>query len=183
MLCRTPEKTLKLLRELMDMNQKKCQVKYFLVSRLGVSGGMLALLLSKTHSWRHLKRRSIPPIARVGTLWNVLLFSWSCLNLGIRKSLRLEKTSKSIRSSLWQSSTLPAKPHREVPCPLIVEHFQGWWLPHFPGELAPVLSHSFSEVVFPDIQPESPVAQLETISFVSPGRWWLCITLHQCKEL
>lgn len=48
-LCRTPEKNLKLLSEHMDRKHKKCKVKYCPVYRLGVSGGMFVLLLSKSH--------------------------------------------------------------------------------------------------------------------------------------
>ena len=46
---------------------------------------------------------------------------------------------------------------------MFLEHLQVWWLHHIPGQPIPVPDHSFKEVVFPNIQPESPLAQLETI--------------------
>lgn len=53
------------------------------------------------------------PLAWIGKLSNILLFSWGCLNLGVKESLGLGKASRSIRSNLWQSSTVPTKPHRK----------------------------------------------------------------------
>lgn len=44
-----PRENLKLLSDHMDMNHNKCKVKYCLVYRLGVSGGMFVVLLSKRH--------------------------------------------------------------------------------------------------------------------------------------
>lgn len=46
---------------------------------------------------------------------------------------------------------------------MFLEHLQGQWLNHLPVQAIPVPEHSFEEVVFPDIQPEPPLAQLEGI--------------------
>ena len=43
------------------------------------------------------------------------------------------------------------------------EHIQGWWLNHLPGQPTPVPNHSSGEEIFPDIQPESLLAQLKAI--------------------
>ena len=46
---------------------------------------------------------------------------------------------------------------------MFLEHLQGRWLHHLPGQAIPVPDHSFGEVVFPKVQSESPLAQLEAI--------------------
>jgi len=78
----------------------------------------------------------------------------------------LEKTVK-ITQSNW-----PVHPHHmsanHVPqchIHMILKNIQGWWLYHLPGYLFPVPHHSFWEEMFPNIQPEPPLAQLE----VSPS--------------
>ena len=45
---------------------------------------------------------------------------------------------------------------------MFLEHLQGWWLHHLSGQPIPAPDHSVREV-FPNIQPESPLAQLEAI--------------------
>ena len=45
----------------------------------------------------------------------------------------------------------------------LFEHLQGRWLHHFSGQPIPVPDHSFREVVFPNVQPETSLAQLEAI--------------------
>jgi len=47
---------------------------------------------------------------------------------------------------------------------MLFEHLQGWGLHHFPGQPVPMLDHSFSEEIFPDIQSKPPLMQLEAIS-------------------
>ena len=46
---------------------------------------------------------------------------------------------------------------------MFLEHFQGQWLHYLPGQPIPVPEHSFREVLFPNIQPEPSLAQLEAI--------------------
>ena len=46
---------------------------------------------------------------------------------------------------------------------MFLEHLQGWWLHHLPGQPIPVPYHSFREAVFPNIQLEPPLAQLEAM--------------------
>jgi len=43
------------------------------------------------------------------------------------------------------------------------EHLQGRWLHHLHGQPIPAPNHSFREEIFPNIQPEFPMAQLEAI--------------------
>jgi len=81
---------------------------------------------------------------------NLPLFSSTCR---IIESLRLEKTSKMIKSNCKANSTMPAKPCPEVP------HLHVFWTP--PGTGTPPLpwaacimpDHSFSKEIFPNIQP------------------------------
>jgi len=47
---------------------------------------------------------------------------------------------------------------------MFFEHLQGWGLHHCPGQPGPVPDHSFSEDIFPNIQSEPPLTQLEAIS-------------------
>ena len=46
---------------------------------------------------------------------------------------------------------------------MFLEHLQGWWLHHLSGQPIPVPDHPFREVVFPNLQPEPSLAQLEAI--------------------
>jgi len=46
---------------------------------------------------------------------------------------------------------------------MLFEHLQGEWLHHLPGQPIPVSDHPFTEVVFPNIQPEPSLVQLEAI--------------------
>ena len=48
-----------------------------------------------------------------------------------------------------------------------LEHLQGWWLHHLPGQPVPLHHHSFWEEIFPNSQSETPLAQLEVI--ISPS--------------
>jgi len=45
----------------------------------------------------------------------------------------------------------------------LLEHHQGQCLHHLSGQPIPVPDHPFREVVFPDVQPESSLVQLEAI--------------------
>ena len=37
---------------------------------------------------------------------------------------------------------------------MFLQHLQGQWLHHLPGQPSPVPDHPFREVVFPNVQPE-----------------------------
>ena len=50
---------------------------------------------------------------------------------------------------------------------MFLEHLQGQWLHHLPGQPIPMPDHSFREEIFPNIQPEPPLAQLQAIPFRS----------------
>ena len=50
------------------------------------------------------------------------------------------------------------------------EHLQGWGLHHFPGQPVPMPDHSFSKEIFPNVQSESPLTQLEAIASHSTTR-------------
>ena len=45
----------------------------------------------------------------------------------------------------------------------LFEHHQGQWLHHLSGQPIPVPDHPFREAVFPNVQPEPSLAQLEAI--------------------
>jgi len=83
----------------------------------------------------------------------------------IIESLRLEKTSKTIQSN---SQPIPTMPTNHVPqfhfCPFL-EHLQGWWLHHLPGQPVPMPHHSCREEMFPNIQPEI------LLSILSSSKW------------
>jgi len=74
------------------------------------------------------------------------------------ESLRLEKTSKIIKSNHQPTTTTPVKLCPEVP------HLQGWGLPHCPGQPVPMSDHSSSKEIFLNIQSKPPLMQLEAIS-------------------
>ena len=46
---------------------------------------------------------------------------------------------------------------------MFFEHLQGRWLHHLCGQPIPVPDHPFRKVVFPNVQPEPSLAQLEAI--------------------
>jgi len=46
---------------------------------------------------------------------------------------------------------------------VVFEALQGWGLHHLPGQPGPVPDHSFSKEIFPNIQSEPPLMQLEAI--------------------
>jgi len=46
---------------------------------------------------------------------------------------------------------------------MFLEHLQGQWLPSLPRQPIPVPDHPFGEENFPEIQPTSPLVQLEAI--------------------
>lgn len=45
-----------------------------------------------------------------------------------------------------------------------LKYLQGWGLHHFPGKSIPMLDHTLCEEIIPDIQPKTPLTQLETFS-------------------
>ena len=79
--------------------------------------------------------------------------------------LRLEKTHRIIQSNhsfaLHQWFLLNHVPQHNIQT--LFEHHQARWLHHLSGQPIPVPDHPFREVVFPNIQSESSLAQLEAI--------------------
>ena len=47
---------------------------------------------------------------------------------------------------------------------MFLEHMQGWWLHHLPGQPVPMPDHFFSREIFHNIQSKPPLTQLEAIS-------------------
>jgi len=47
---------------------------------------------------------------------------------------------------------------------MIFEPLQGWGLPHHSGQPGPMLDHSCRKQIFPNIQSEPPLMQLEAVS-------------------
>jgi len=47
---------------------------------------------------------------------------------------------------------------------MVFEPLQGLGLPHCPGQPGPRPDHSFSEEIFPNLQSEPPLTQLEAIA-------------------
>jgi len=47
----------------------------------------------------------------------------------------------------------------------LLEHLQGQWFNHLPGQPIPMPHHSFWEEIFPNFQLEPPLAQLEAITW------------------
>ena len=83
----------------------------------------------------------------------------------IMESLRLEKTSKTTKSNRQPITTTPAKPCPEVPYLCIFWTPPGMVTPPLPWALpVPLPDHSLNKEVFPNIQSEPPLVQLETIS-------------------
>ena len=68
---------------------------------------------------------------------------------------------------LNSSPTVPPTPPRllnHIPkCHIytFIEHLQGRWLSHLPGQPIPMSDHSFSKEIFPNIQSKSPLTQPE----------------------
>ena len=76
----------------------------------------------------------------------------------------LEKTSKIIQSN--HPPTTSISPLTRVPpynTSMFLEHLQVQPLHHLPGQPVPAPDHSVGEEEFPNIQPESPLVQLEAI--------------------
>ena len=79
--------------------------------------------------------------------------------------IRVTKVGKDLQDQPDQPSTY----HQYFPtklCPSVqhltfLKHFPGGWPHHLPGQPIPVPGHSFREETVPNIQPESPLAQLE----------------------
>jgi len=88
--------------------------------------------------------------------WSFALLQAESESHRITEGLRLEGTS----GVIW--STPPLKQgHLEQAVQdhvqAVFEYLQGWRLHHLPGQPVPVLGHSHSEKVFPDVQREPPV--------------------------
>jgi len=84
--------------------------------------------------------------------------------LTIIESLRLEKTSKIIKSYHQPITTRPARPCPKCHVYMFFEPLQGWGLHHLPGQPGPRPDHSFNKEIFPSIQSEPPLTQLEAIA-------------------
>ena len=69
-------------------------------------------------------------------------------------------------SSPTVNPTPPCLLNRILKCHIYVvfEHLQGWRLHHLAGQPVPTPDHSFSKEVFPNIQSEPPLMQLEVIA-------------------
>ena len=84
----------------------------------------------------------------------------------IIESLRLEKTHRINQSNhsfaLHQWFLLNHVPQHNIQT--LFEHHQARRLHHLSGQPIPVPDHPFREVVFPNVQPEPPLAQLEVLS-------------------
>ena len=76
-------------------------------------------------------------------VWRPFVLQWTVK--WIIESLRLEKTSKIIKSNCQPSTTMPAKPYPEVPHLHVFCTPPWWWVHHFPGQPVPILDHSFSK--------------------------------------
>ena len=83
----------------------------------------------------------------------------------------------------------PSTPHQQfllnhVPqhnVQMFLEYLQARWLHHLSGQPIPVPDHPFREVVFPNVQPEPSLAQLEAIPsspITSHMREWAQAYLH-----
>ena len=79
----------------------------------------------------------------------------------IIESFRLEKTFKIIESN---HHACPLNHVLEYLVYVLFEYLQGWWLNHFPGQPIPMSDNPLSKKIFPNIQPKSPLPQLEAIS-------------------
>jgi len=77
------------------------------------------------------------------------------------ESLRLEKTSQITKSNHHPNTTMPAEPCPQVPHLRTFEYLQGWGLHHCPGQPCPMPDRSFSQDIFPNIQPKPPLTQPE----------------------
>ena len=55
---------------------------------------------------------------------------------------------------------------------MFLEHLQGWWLHHLPGQPIPVMDHSFGEEILPNIQPEPFLVQLEAVPSCPAAVTW-----------
>lgn len=79
----------------------------------------------------------------------------------IMESSRLEKTQRSSRPTLISSHRCPLSHVTKCHIHSGFWTLQRMWLHHCSGQSVPVLDHFFHEEIFPGIQPESPLVQLE----------------------
>jgi len=75
---------------------------------------------------------------------------------------RVIKAIKDQWDHLVQLWTRPIMPMCHIS--MFLEHLQGRWLHHLPGQPAPMPHHYFQEEIFPVIQPEPPLAQIKAIT-------------------
>jgi len=86
---------------------------------------------------------------------------------GVTESQNHQGWERPLRSSSPTANPTPPGLLNHVPkghIHTVFEPLQGWGLPHCPGQPGPTPDHSFSEDIFPDIQSEPPLMQLEAIA-------------------
>ena len=109
-----------------------------------------------------------PPWSRAGCdgCYSCCSHNTQRFNTQIMESLRLEKTSKIIKSNHQPNTTMPDKPCPELPHPhgFFFQHLQGWGLHHCPGHPGPMPDRSFRKEIFPNIESKRSLTQLEAIS-------------------
>jgi len=86
------------------------------------------------------------------------------LNHRMTESLRLEKTSKIIKSNDQPNTTMSAKPCPEVQYLHIILTSPGMVTPPLPWAASSNADHSFRKEIFPNIQSKPPLTQLEIIA-------------------
>lgn len=86
-----------------------------------------------------------------------------CLDCRILESLSLEKISDIFQSNHKPSTTAMFSCVLKCHIHTVYEHFQAWWLHTPPRQPVPTLYNPVHEHVFPDIQSEPPLVQLETV--------------------
>ena len=87
----------------------------------------------------------------------IFLLSTGCI------CTRIIKVGKDLWDHLVQSLPCPLNHVPQCHIHTFLEHLQGQWLHHLPGQPIPIHHHSFSEEIFLHIQSELPVVQLEAI--------------------
>ena len=99
---------------------------------------------------------------------------------------RITKVGKDPQDHSVQPFVRPSPMVLAKPCPS-TQHpnslwtpSQGWWLHRLSGQPIPVPDHPFREAVFPNVQPESSLAQLEAMnSMLIPCSTWALAWLKQ----
>jgi len=82
------------------------------------------------------------------------------------ESLRLEKTSGIIQSNRLPTPTMPTGDVPQCHIHAVLEHLQGQWLHHLPGQPLPLQHHSFWEETVPNIQPEPLQCNVKSLPLI-----------------